>query len=196
MVPTEELEGYAPRSRVPKLIILTIIALVAAFFLFRPAPEKPLPDFALPSLSGSETISKADLRGSPVVINFFASWCAPCRDEAPLLERAWRDYRDEGVKFLGVNFQDTEPRARHFVEEFGVTFPVVVDGDGELARPLDVYGLPQTFFVTDDLQLVGGNDAAEAGEGGPGTGIATFGAISREELYRRIDALIEESKGS
>ncbi|HZJ49431.1 MAG TPA: TlpA disulfide reductase family protein [Actinomycetota bacterium] len=193
VVPTEELEDYAPRSRVPKLIIVAIIALVAAFFLFRPAPEEPLPDFALTSLSGSETLTKADLRGSPVVLNFFASWCVPCRDEAPLLEQAWRDYKDKGVRFVGVNFQDTPSRARHFVEEFGITFPVVVDGEGELAKALGVYGLPQTFFVNDELQLVAANDAADTGEAGSGTGIATFGAIERAELYRRIDALIEGS---
>jgi cytochrome c biogenesis protein CcmG, thiol:disulfide interchange protein DsbE len=193
VVPTEELEDYAPRSRVPKLIVLAIIGLAAAFFLFGPAPEKPLPNFALKSLSGTETLTKADLRGSPVVLNFFASWCAPCRDEAPLLEQAWRDYRADGVRLVGVNFQDTPARARHFVEEFGITFPVVVDGDGELARKLNVYGLPQTFFVNDELQLVAANDAADADEGEPGTGIATLGAIERAELYRRIDALISAS---
>jgi peroxiredoxin len=190
VVPTEELEDYAPRSRVPKLIVMAIIGLAAAFLLFRPAPEKPLPNFALKSLSGSETLTKAELRGSPVVLNFFASWCAPCRDEAPLLERAWHEYKDRGVRFVGVNFQDTPARARHFVEEFGITFPVVVDGDGDLARKLDVYGLPQTFFVDEEAHLVGANDAADTDEGESGTGIATFGAIERAELYRRIDALL------
>jgi len=193
VVPTEELEDYAPRSRVPKLIVLAIVAVAVAFLFFRPAPEKPLPSFALESLSGSETLTSAELRGSPVVLNFFASWCAPCRDEAPLLEQAWRDYKDRGVRFVGVNFQDTPARARHFVEEFGITFPVVVDGDGELARALDVYGLPQTFFVSDELQLVAGNDAADTDKGGSSTGIAIFGAIERAELYRRIDALLAGS---
>jgi peroxiredoxin len=195
VVPTEELEDYAPRSRVPKLIVLVIIALVAAFFLFRSAPVKTLPNFELRSLSGSGTTTNAGLKGSPVVLNFFASWCAPCRDEAPLLERAWRDYRDRGVRFVGVNYQDTPSRARHFVEEFGITFPVVVDDEGRLARALDVYGLPQTFFLNEELQLVAESGAADADKERSGSGVAIFGAIERAELYRRIDALLVESDG-
>jgi cytochrome c biogenesis protein CcmG/thiol:disulfide interchange protein DsbE len=193
VVPTEELEDYAPRSRVPKLVVLVITALVAAFLLFRSAPEKTLPNFELKSLSGSGTLTNAELKGSPVVLNFFASWCAPCRDEGPLLERAWRDYRDRGVRFVGVNYQDTPSRARHFVEEFGITFPIVVDDEGELARALDVYGLPQTFFLNENLQLVAENGAADADKESSGSGIAIFGAIERAELYRRIDALLTGS---
>lgn len=192
MVPTEELENYAPRSRIPKLIALAIVLVVVAFLLLRPAPEKPLPDFSLKTLSGSQTLDKSKLRGSPVVINFFASWCAPCRAEAPLLERAWRDYKDRGVTFLGVNYQDTPARARHFVEEFGITFPVVVDSDGELGRALGVYGMPQTFFVNEDLQLVSGTGTADGVEPEERSGIAVLGAIEEDELYRGIDALIED----
>ncbi|HEU4488550.1 MAG TPA: TlpA disulfide reductase family protein [Actinomycetota bacterium] len=192
MVPTEELENDAPRSRIPKLIALAIAVLVGVFLVLRPAPEKPLPDFSLQTLSGSQTLDKSELRGSPVVINFFASWCAPCRAEAPLLERAWRDYKDRGVTFLGVNYQDTPTRARHFVEEFGITFPVVVDSDGELGRALGVYGLPQTFFVNEDLQLVSGTGTSGGDEPEERSGIAVLGAIEEDELYRGIDALIEE----
>src|SRR5918992_4915823 len=150
MVPTHELEGYEQKFSSVRVVSWTIVALAAiavvAYLALKPAEEQPVPEFDLPTLSGGR-LSSADLRGSPVVLNFFASWCAPCREEAPRFESAYQKYKDEGVRFVGVNVQDRIETARRFVEDYGITFPVVVDADRKLAEQLGVYGLPQTFFI-------------------------------------------------
>ncbi|MGQ0602208.1 MAG: TlpA disulfide reductase family protein, partial [Anaerolineales bacterium] len=87
-----------------------------------PASSGAAPDFALTTFDG-ETLRLSDLRGQVVVINIWASWCVPCRDEAPVLERVWREYRDRDVVFLGVDYADTEREARAFIAEFGLTYP-------------------------------------------------------------------------
>src|ERR671922_1537718 len=189
MVPTNELEGYKrlPRARRVALWAGAALALAAvAYLVLKPAEDKEVPDFDLPLLGGG-TLSSEALRGSPVVMNFFASWCAPCREEAPLLERTWRTYRDDDVLFVGVNIQDTERNARRFVREFGITYPVLRDEDQELARALDVYGLPQTYFVDDDWKLL---TIAEGPRVGEGRGqVVQLGAISRRELVEQIEQL-------
>jgi peroxiredoxin len=191
MVPTNELEGYkrSPRARRVAVWAVAALALAAvAYLVLKPAEDKEVPDFDLPLLGGG-TLSSEALRGSPVVMNFFASWCAPCREEAPLLERTWRTYRDDDVRFVGVNIQDTERNARRFVREFGITYPVLRDEDQELARALDVYGLPQTYFVDDDWKLL---TIAEGPRVGEGRGqVVQLGAISRRELVEQIEQLLE-----
>jgi cytochrome c biogenesis protein CcmG/thiol:disulfide interchange protein DsbE len=186
MVPTEELEGYKPRSRVPKLAIAIAVAAVVIVALL-PARDQDAPHFDLPLLSGRGRLSTEELSGSPVVLNFFASWCLPCREEAPRFEAAYRKYRDEGVEFVGVNVQDRTETARRFVKEFGVTFPVVVDAERKLAEQLEVYGLPQTFFIDETGALA----AVKKGEDvGQGSGTATFGALSTSQLEAGIEALL------
>ena len=98
----------------------------------------------------------SELRGTPVVLNFWASWCGPCRDEAPRLERAWRKQaRPAGVLLLGLGMQDVTGDARAFIREFGVTYPNVRDPTNRTARRYGVTGLPETFFITADGQIVG-----------------------------------------
>jgi peroxiredoxin len=190
MVPTNELEGFKRSSTARRLAVWAVAALAlaaVAYLVLKPAADKEVPDFDLPLLGGG-TLSSEALRGSPVVMNFFASWCAPCREEAPLLERTWRTYRDD-VRFVGVNIQDTERNARRFVREFGITYPVLRDEDQELARALDVYGLPQTYFVDDDWKLL---TTAERPRVGEGRGeVVQLGAISRRELVEQIEQLLE-----
>ena len=88
--------------------------------------------------------------GTPVVLNFWASWCPPCREESPLLERTWRQYEGRGVLFVGVDTQDTEVDARAYIEEFGLSFPNGLDADGEITVAYGVVGLPVTFFIGSD----------------------------------------------
>jgi cytochrome c biogenesis protein CcmG/thiol:disulfide interchange protein DsbE len=93
-------------------------------------------------------LSLHELRGSPVVLNFWASWCPPCREEAPRLERRWRASRAHGVVVLGLDMQDLTGDAREFMREFGISYPNVRDPGDEVARDWGVTGLPETFFVS------------------------------------------------
>lgn len=115
--------------------------------------DRPAPDFILQTFQGV-TISLADLRGRPMVINFWASWCPPCRDEAPLLERTWRAYKNRGLIFLGVNIQDRKEDAVNYLREFDITFPNGPDPAGEITINYGVSGLPVTFFVSRDGKVV------------------------------------------
>ncbi len=108
--------------------------------------NQPAPDFSLTTFDGG-TISLANLRGKPVVINFWASWCPPCRIEAPLIERTWRVYRDRGLIFLGINIQDRKEDALDYMREFDITYPNGPDPTGEIAIDYGVSGLPVTFFI-------------------------------------------------
>ncbi|MGQ0548787.1 MAG: TlpA family protein disulfide reductase [Armatimonadota bacterium] len=105
------------------------------------------PPFVLPRLNGEGTIDIASLRGKVVVINFWASWCVPCRAEAPMLEATWQRYKDRGVIVLGINVQDLTPEALRFVKETKTTFPLVRDRDNAVFRAYGLTGLPETFFV-------------------------------------------------
>jgi cytochrome c biogenesis protein CcmG/thiol:disulfide interchange protein DsbE len=118
------------------VIVFAVIALFAVGIQMRSA--KPVdnglaPKFALPLFSGS-TFSLAEQRGKVVVVNFWASWCVPCRQEAPLLESTWRKYKDRGVVFVGVDYVDTDREALAFIKEFDVTYPNGPDMGTEAAQ--------------------------------------------------------------
>ena len=108
---------------------------------------KPAPDFILPLFGGGE-LALSEYRGRPVVINFWASWCPPCRQEAVALEAAWRAHGDAGVQFIGVDLQDRESDARAYISEFDVTYPNGTDTGGKISVDYGVIGLPVTFFVS------------------------------------------------
>lgn len=138
------------------------------------------PTFRLKTLDGA-SLSSADLAGKPVVMNFWASWCSPCRQEAPLLEKTFLDVGDE-VAFVGVDTNDTVAAARAFVDKFHITYPILLDPDGVLRRALEIRtGLPDTVFMDSRYRLVAAN-SERATRFGDNTGVAVLGALSRNVL--------------
>jgi len=114
------------------------------------------PAFSLPRLDGKGDLSLASLRGRTVVLNFFASWCAPCKREAPDLESFWQKYRSDGVVVLGVDSGDTRGSAREFLGAHGVTYPIVFDPGETLAQgSYAVPGLPVTYVLNPQGRIVG-----------------------------------------
>ena len=113
------------------------------------------PVFSGVRLSDGKTMSLADLRGKTVVVNFWASWCIPCKDEAPALQKSYEKYRSQGLVVLGVDAQDFRGDAKRFARRFGVTYPLVYDGHGSTLGKWGVTGFPETFFVDRSGHLVG-----------------------------------------
>ena len=182
--------GTGKRWKIASIILLGL--LIVAFFALlayglsnRTTPTgrsgvtrvgKPAPPFSMSLLDGSEFRSE-DYAGIPLVINFWASWCPPCRDESPGFERVWRKYQNEGVQFVGVNIQDTKEEAARYAEEFALTFPNGLDPDGKITVEYGVIGLPVTFFI-------GANGLVEG---------RWVGAVPEDKLEDWTRALIDRS---
>jgi cytochrome c biogenesis protein CcmG/thiol:disulfide interchange protein DsbE len=105
-----------------------------------------IPDFSLTTFDG-QPYNTADLRGQVILINFWASWCQPCEEEAAELEQAYREYRDRGVVFLGVNYVDTEPEALAYLDRFGITYANGPDLGTEISQAFRMRGVPETYIV-------------------------------------------------
>ena len=140
------------RSVVVLTVVGGIIAILAYGFtrdpraIPSPLLGKPATPFTLTLFDGRR-LSLENLRGKVVFLNFWASWCPPCRAEARTLEAAWQKYKDRDVVFVGVNIQDTEEAAQAFLGEFGITYPNGRDALGKIAIDYGVWGIPETFFI-------------------------------------------------
>lgn len=111
-------------------------------------PNRPAaPDFTFTTFDGQQ-LSLADFKGQAVVLNFWASWCPPCRTEMPYFETTYRAYQDRGVVFIGLAIQDDPEASRAFLEELGITYPNGPDEGDEINRRYGLFGLPTTVFIT------------------------------------------------
>jgi cytochrome c biogenesis protein CcmG, thiol:disulfide interchange protein DsbE len=114
----------------------------------------PAPELSLPRLDGQGTISLAQLAGKPVVVNFWASWCTTCKQEAPTMVAAEKKWRDQGVVFLGVDAVDKDDAAKAFQEQYGMEYVSGVDPGGDAASLWRVTAYPETFFIGRDGTIV------------------------------------------
>lgn len=130
-------------------LLLALLALLAWGLRARaggPVETGLAPDFSLTTFEG-ETITLSELQGQVVIVNFWASWCPPCREEAAYLEATWRKYQDRGVVFLGVDYVDAEPNALAYIEEFDITYPNGPDIGEKISQAYRIKGVPETFYV-------------------------------------------------
>lgn len=140
-----------------------------------PMDSGSAPDFTLTGFDG-RTVTLSKLRGQVVIINFWASWCQPCRQEASYLEQTWRKYKDQGVVFIGVDYVDTEPAALAYIEEFGITYLNGPDIGTRISQAYNIKGVPETYYVTRNGELRG----------------VKIGPLQAPELEDKIDELLGE----
>lgn len=150
--------------------------------LLDPAERVAAPSLVGTTLDGQQ-LSSAGLAGDVLVVNVWASWCAPCRSEAPSLERLSKEFADQGVSFIGLNTRDSDTSARSFVERFGITYPNVIDRDGVLQLgfrdSLPPRAIPSTLVMDRS-----GRVAARV-----------LGAVSESSLRGVIEAVADEKAG-
>ncbi len=164
-------------------LVVGIVILFVLFFVFANGLKKrestqlnnmPAPDFSITTFEG-ETYSLESLRGTPIVINFWASWCVECYKEAALLEQSYQDYKDD-IVFLGIDYLDTDKEAMAYMNQYGVTYPSGPDIQSAMAKAYRITGVPETFFVDRDGNIIH----------------VQIGPIERPELYQLLNRLISE----
>ncbi|RZU30697.1 TlpA family protein disulfide reductase [Blastococcus saxobsidens] len=144
-----------------------------------PAGADALPPLTLPCLGPGADVALDRLTGRPTLVNLWATWCGPCREEMPLLQEAYARHREQ-VRFLGVDVQDDPDAARWFLAEHDIDYPHAVDADGALLRELGIRGLPVTLALDADGRVVE----------------RVVGQLTSAELQRLIDDLVRSSDGA
>jgi cytochrome c biogenesis protein CcmG/thiol:disulfide interchange protein DsbE len=159
-------------------LVLALLALLA-WGLVRaqagPLDHGQAPDFSLTGFDG-RSVRLSEQRGQVVIINFWASWCLPCRAEAAYLEQTWRKYQDKGVVFIGVDYSDTEKEALAYIAEFNITYLNGPDLGTRISQVYNIQGVPETFYVDKQGVLRG----------------VKIGPLSPPELDEKIEELLAE----
>ena len=132
------------------------------------------PQFLL-KLFGGKEIKLTDFKGSPVLMNFWASWCGPCRKEAPELERVYKKYKDKGVVFIGITVSDWKEKSLEYIKEFGITFLNGADETGKIAEEYKIYGVPKTFVIDKEGRI----------------NYERMGGVTEDELSKEIERVLK-----
>jgi peroxiredoxin len=120
----------------------------------KPGKATPAPDFTLEDLSGRRWSLKS-AKGKIVFLNFWATWCVPCRQEMPLMEKLYREFKPDGLEMVAVNFREDKRTVRKFFDELGVSFTVLLDGDGKVCDEYGAWSLPLTYIIDRNGQFIG-----------------------------------------
>jgi cytochrome c biogenesis protein CcmG/thiol:disulfide interchange protein DsbE len=187
---TPQPEQPTPTRKVPAFAIVLGIGILfigglLGLMLVKP-PQRALCDEAAPELAlklfdeyrgghPSDTLTLSELKGQGVVLNFWASWCKPCEEEAAALEAAWREYKDQGVVFVGVDYLDQDPAAKRYLEKFDITYPNGADLASKISKRYTIRGVPETFFIDPQGNIVG---------------CRKIGPLGEAELRQRIEAIL------
>jgi cytochrome c biogenesis protein CcmG/thiol:disulfide interchange protein DsbE len=181
----EQIQAEPSRRRTVWLLVtlVLIVGLVAVLaFGLRPKTStklqgQPAPNFELTAFNGEfegQQFSLDDLRGQPVVLNFWASWCVECDKEMALLEQAWQDYRDQGVWFIGVDYLDIDSEGLAYLDRFNITYPNAPDIGSRTYEDYRCTGVPETFFIDKDGEIQH----------------VQIGPLSQPQLYGLLDGLV------
>ena len=136
---------------------------------------RTVPDFSVTLLDSETQVSDDSLRGKVVMVDFWSSWCPPCRYEAPVLAKVYKEYDPSEVEFLGIALWDGILQVSEHIRDYGVTYPNALDGTGTVAVDFGVRGLPEKFFVDPDGKIVK----------------KYIGPLDAESLRRIIDGMLE-----
>ncbi|HRE46469.1 MAG TPA: TlpA disulfide reductase family protein [Aggregatilineales bacterium] len=155
--PETTIRTTRPAALIALLIFPILFMLGLAWALFEAnqgqVASGDAPDFTIIRYDTGEPLRLNDLRGKVVLVNFWASWCGPCRSEAADLNALWEDYEDRGVVLVGVGYNDTEANARAFLAEFGIVYPTGHDSGNAASRAYRIKGVPETFIVDKEGKL-------------------------------------------
>jgi peroxiredoxin len=166
-----------PRLSTQYSVLSTLLALALAACSSAPGTARlggPAPDFSLPTADGG-TVRLADLKGKPVLINFWATWCQPCREEMPAMQELYEQYRDRGLVILAVDMEEDLRPVRRWIDQGGYTFTFLLDGEGEQVKRYNINASPTSYFVARDGVI---RDLK-------------LGALSRGEMQTKIEKLLE-----
>lgn len=167
--PIAKKHGRRRKTLIVGIVILVNVGLLAFLLtqLLTPATTPasdpivghPAPGFSLAALGpagGKSTLSLSDFKGKAIVLNFWASWCAPCKEELPLLESTWKQIQAQGkdVIFVGIDYQESSSAAAGFLQQNSVTYPAVLDASGSVASKYGITSLPDTFFINHNGTVV------------------------------------------